>query len=158
MKKTANERAREWAAQCGVKESQRWYRDCLHGLTGQRPRSGLSLNCDCPRGDSETLDHSRLWNRDGKPAFLLAQVYGDVSPESVGAARVAEYAASFGVRAVIGDPADDWYGFGTTPVRYEPCPPLTEHDKRVFTMLADRLDPAGPPARHLRSVSSKGGK
>ncbi len=115
--KTAEQRARDWAEARDLRESQRWYRDCLHGLTERR---ASSLNCDCPRGDSEVLDHARLWNRDGRPAFLLAHIYGDVSPGSPGRARAEQYAASFGVRLVIGDCADAWYGFGTTPLRYEP--------------------------------------
>lgn len=134
-----------WAETRGVKESHRRWSDCLHGLVG-RGAPSRSMNCGCPRGDSELLDHARLWNRGGRPAFLLAHVYGDVSPWSEGWVRAQEYADAFGVRVVVGDPADDWYGFGTTPLRYELRLPLSPMTRDVMLRLADLLDPPVAPA------------
>lgn len=103
----------------GLRESKTKY-PCAHGLLGTGRTGGRYYEgCRCDAVRYDLLDHGRLWLADGRPAFLLAHTYMDVSPGSRVRRELDGYVAQHGLRVVIGDPVDDWYGHGTTPLRYE---------------------------------------
>lgn len=60
-------------------------------------------------------DHGFIWQRRDGSRFLLAHVYTDPA-KSLREAQ--EWAAARGL-VVTSDPADGWYGFDTTPLRYD---------------------------------------
>jgi hypothetical protein len=104
------ERAAAWATERGLTRSSTCWR-CAHGLT----RRGRHWPCGCASFD-RILDHANLWVRAGRPAVLLTHPYytpADLTEEAEA------YAADHGLTVTIGDPADAWYGLGTTPVRFE---------------------------------------
>lgn len=62
------------------------------------------------------LDHAHVWQDVNGRRYLLAHLYGMTPAKE---RRVRGYAARHGLTVTIGDPDDDWYGHGTTPVCYE---------------------------------------
>lgn len=105
-------RAAEWAEERGLKCSgSRWR--CAHGLSALRPPEGA---CGCLQHSAHLLDNATLWNRDGKPAVLLAHSWDDAGFIAVEADL---YAAEFALDVTIGDPDDAWFRPGTTPIRWE---------------------------------------
>lgn len=94
-----------WAEREGLKLSPRG--DCLHWLT--RGRRNVAL---CERGDHGWMDHVTGWNRDGKPAVLVAQPYGLTQRE------LAQLGALPDVDVRID--GTGWYGAGTTFVTVLP--------------------------------------
>ncbi len=70
----------------------------------------------CLSSYRELLDHGTLWNRNGKPAVLIAHSYD--SPFDIELAAIS-YAIEHNASITIGDPVDAFYGHGTTPIRIE---------------------------------------
>lgn len=104
-------RAAVWAARHGLTLSQRSAR-CAHGLLGRQHDDPAR----CSPDPYVLLDHARVWNRDGRPALLLAHSYAQ-REDIEELAPV--YAKEFGLVVTIGDPDDDWYGAAAVPIRYE---------------------------------------
>lgn len=114
---------RGWARFHGLSASTRQAR-CLHGLLGQIGP------CDDPLCTRRNiLDHPTLWNRNGSPLLLMAQVYAPTTfkADEPGQVRqwweseVRGYAARLGARVWIGRPAHPlsfWDAGRCTPVLY----------------------------------------
>jgi hypothetical protein len=71
--------AEEWAGWLGLKRSGR--RKCLASLVRARCMSACRPDLDHPlcaltHRNMTILDHLSIWNRDGRPAVLVAQPYG----------------------------------------------------------------------------------
>lgn len=104
-------RLEKWAAERGLTRSTE--PTCLHGLTGRPPlgAGNAAEHADrCKGGASlDLLDHATIWDREGRPACLLAHCYRpDVSDPERGSweARVNAYVSAFpGVGVWIGDAA-----------------------------------------------------
>lgn len=109
-----DEMAATWARANGLRPDPRLrkYR-CAHGLLRKRPP------WPCCREHQELLDHARLWLDDHGPAVLLAHTY---LRQATAVRLAARYADEHGLTALVGDPADAWYGFGAVSVRFEVTP------------------------------------
>ena len=147
-------RMRAWAAEHGYREL--GARPCVHGLLYGRCRPVFPYFSDCYVRCS-FLDHVRIWRTRDGGRFLLAHSYA--SPPDIEAAAAA-YAAEHGLRwAVL--PEDDWYGFGTTPIRLwrdpsllAPVNPRTRRPTFPSWLRAQRGrdDPVGAFARAARAA------
>lgn len=90
-----------WSAERGLQWDPRGAR-CLHYLAGVRRCVGTAA---CRPGPS-CWDHTTTWTRDGEPAALLLQPYGDrVSADDVVA--LVDVVEGFGAELHQGD--DGWY-------------------------------------------------
>lgn len=125
-------RMEAWVVEHGYRES--GARPCVHGLLHGACHHQSSVDRGLPDCWSrpDFLDHVRLWRtRDGR-RFLLAHSY---HARRVVEGQATTFAARHGLRwAVLSD--DDWYGFGTTPIRLwlDPCdrrPERVRIDRRI---------------------------
>ncbi len=103
------QRAEAWARARGLRLSDR--SRCACGLYRRSDYSGW-----CSPDDYVLLDHARIWNLDRQPVLLLAHSYA--SRQQIEELALL-YAAQHDLKVTIGDPADDWYGAGAIPIRYE---------------------------------------
>ena len=110
-----NERMRVWSELQRLQRVDTWVcRDACVLFSRRRRRN------ECYEGvpdHYETLDHANVWRREDGSRFILAHVYAHDVPL---AART--WALEQGLR-LISDPLDDWYGYGTVPLRYYPIDP-----------------------------------
>jgi len=102
-----------------VERARRWALDGRLLLADGVPACahGLYLMASCPKGTCTTsfrqLDHARIWvaTAEGDRPFLLSHPYSaEISTET------RQYAKAHGLDIAPGNPADDWYGHGTTPI------------------------------------------
>lgn len=152
---------RAWSAFHGLTVSRR--AACLHGLRGKN-------HCGDERCRRRlVVDHAILWNRNGSPLLLMAQVYAptDFGKDEPGQMRdwwetqVHDYARSFGVGVWIGRPDHPLslyyrghhtpvlYGLGVAPYEFTH---MSEADRKV-RQRAQKLPKALQRNHHRRATS-----
>lgn len=112
----------DWLKTNALAQHRRPDRACLHRMAGLSPVGRLSSHLGCEGEDCHLsgaiFDHARRFkirgsNRISDFAGVISAPYLYEHEMVEDAERIAE---EYGLAFRIGDPRDDWYGYGTTPI------------------------------------------